>query len=507
MKKKTILILMMVLALTLTACGGKKEAVEGEKTLRVALSDDATSLDPDDFNDDYSENMMIQVYDTLIEKKEDGSLMNSLAESVENSDPQSYKITLREGVKFSNGEDLTVDDVIFSLTRAANSAKYSYIFGNIDLDSFQVEGNQLSFHLKEPDASFMEALSHPGASILSKAYVEDQSHDLSTQPMGTGAFKLDSWTKNSEAIFSVNEHYWGEKPAIDRIEMRVIPESSLRLTELESGGVDLAYKIAPNDKAKIEENEDLQLFSTMDNSTHFIGFNESKPPFDNKLVREAITYGVDMKTIFDSVYMGSGSLASSPINPNFKYSLAGELEPIAQDVEKAKQLLQEAGVEEGTTLTIYLNDNQQRVDVATMMQAQLKELGIDLQIQKLEWGAMIEALKNKEHNMFIMSWTPSVVDAHYELAQPFSSSNKGEGPNYMFFGNDRMDQLIDEGISTIDEQKRAEIYGEAQRLINEEKPWLYICYGETLVGAGKDVQGFNIEPKYAQHLKDVSIDN
>lgn len=503
MKKKLYLLLMLVVALTLTACGGggKKTA----DTLRVALSDDATNLDPTVFNDEYSENIMIQIYDNLLEKEADGTLKNALASSVENPDPQTFVVTLREGVKFSNGEPLTPEDVVFSLTRAAKSTKFAYIYGKIDLNSFQVNGNKITFKLKEPDASFMEALSHPAAIIMSKKYVEDTSHDLATQPMGTGPYKLETWNKNSDVTLVANENYWGEQPAVKKIEMRVIPEASQRVMELESGSVDLAYKISPNDKQKISDNKDLALMTRMDNSLHFVGFNTAKAPFDKLEAREAMTYAIDMKSIFDTVYMGSGSLASSPINPNFKYSLAKELQPKTQDKEKAKELFAKAGIAPGTKLTIYTNDNQQRIDVATMMQAQLKEYGIDLQIQKLEWGAMIDALKNKEHNMFIMSWNPSVVDAHYEMYQPYSSANKGEGPNYMFFGNPQLDELIAQGISTVDEAKRAEIYKQAQILVNEQCPTMYICYGETVVGASARVKGLELAPKYGQRLHTVTL--
>ena len=230
-----------------------------------------------------------------------------------------------------------------------------------------------------------------------------------------------------------------------------------------------------------------------------------KAPFDKKEAREAMVNAIDMKTIFETVYMNSGKLATSPINPNFKYSIADSLEANKVNKEKAKELFAAAGVGEGTNISIYTSDNTQRVNVATMMQAQLKEYGIGLNIERLEWGAFMDALKRKEHNMFIMSWNPSIVDAHYELFQPFHSSNKGQGPNFMYFGNEELDNLIKEGLLTVDDAKRAEIYKRAQELINQEYPWLYICYGETLVAANSRVEGLQLLPKYPQELKDVTL--
>ena len=173
--------------------------------------------------------------------------------------------------------------------------------------------------------------------------------------------------------------------------------------------------------------------------------------------------------------------------------------------EKAKELFAASGLGEGTNLKIYTSDNQQRVNVATMMQDQLKDYGIGLSVERLEWGAFVDAVRNKEHDMFIMSWNPSIVDAHYELFQPFHSENKGKEPNVTFFGNEELDNLIKEGISTIDDAKRADIYKRAQELINREYPWLYICYGETLVAGSNKVEGLDLLPKYPQELKDVKL--
>lgn len=505
MKKKLIIAMLLALSLFMVACSKKEDAKAEGKVLRVAVSEDAQTLEPNELNDDYAENILMQVYDTLVKRNSKGELVNSIAESIENPDPQSFKIKIRDGVKFSNGDPLTVDDVIFTLQRAAASEKFKSFYGKIDPNSYKKEDDlTFSFKLTEPDAAFLNSLSHPAVSILSKKYVEGGA-DLANAPMGTGSFVLDEWVQNDHANFSVNKNYWGDAPKISGIEMKVIPEASQRIIELESGGVDLAYKVDPSEIPNIEENKDLKLYRKLDNSVHFIGFNMDKAPFDKKEAREAMVNAIDMNSIFETVYMNSGKLATSAINPNFKYSISDSLKPNVVNKERAKELFAAAGMGEGTNLSIYTSDNTQRVNVATMMQAQLKDYGIGLNIQRLEWGAFIDALKNKEHNMFIMSWNPSVVDAHYELFQPFHSSNKGQGPNYMYFGNEELDNLIKEGISTIDEAKRADIYKRAQELINKEYPWLYICYGETVVAGNKRVEGLDLLPKYPQELKDVNL--
>ena len=277
MKKKFIIGMLLVLSLFMVACSNKKEEAQGEgKVLKVAVSEDTTTLEPNALSDDYEENILIQVYDTLVKRNSKGELVNSLAESIENPDPQTFKIKLREGVKFSDGSPLTADDVIFTLQRAAASDRYKSFYGKIDPNSYNKEDDlTFSFKLSEPDAAFLNSLSHPAVSIVSKAYVEGGA-DLTIAPMGTGPFVLDEWIQNDHATFSVNENYWGDKPTIAGIEMKVIPEASQRIIELESGGVDLAYKIDPSEISNIEENKDLQLFRRLDNSIHFIGQVGSK---------------------------------------------------------------------------------------------------------------------------------------------------------------------------------------------------------------------------------------
>ena len=505
MKKRIIVVMALMIALFMTGCSNKEEKEGEAPVLKVAVAEDATTLETNSINDDYAENIIIQVYDTLVKRNSKGELVNSLAESIENPDPQTFKVKLREKVKFSNGDPLTVDDVIFTLKRAASSEKFESFYGKIDPNSYEKKDDlTFSFKLTEPDAAFLNSLSHPAVSILSKKYVEGGA-DLATKPMGTGPFVLDEWVQNDHATFSVNENYWGDAPKISGIEMKVIPEASQRIIELESGGVDLAYRIDPAEVPNIKDHDDLKLYRKLDNSIHFIGFNMEKAPFDKKEAREAMVNAIDMNTIFETVYMESGKLATSPVNPNFKYSIADSVKPNGVNKEKAKELFAAAGVTEGTNLSIYTSDNTQRVNVATMMQDQLKEYGIGLDVERLEWGAFIDSLKRKEHNMFIMSWNPSVVDAHYELLQPFSSANKGQGPNYMYFGNEELDNLIKEGLLTVDDSKREQIYKRAQELINEEYPWLYICYGETIVASNNKVEGLDLLPKYPQELKDVTL--
>ena len=170
--------------LILTGCQGGKEA--STNTFTVAVSADATSLDPTNFNDNYSENVMKQIFDTLLQKSSDGTLVNGLAESLERPDDKTIVVKIREGVKFSNGDPLTVEDVIFSLKRIAESDQYGYIYKNVDKDNLRkIDDTTLEIKLIEPDATILEALAHPASSIISQKDLEEKGDKFGENPIGT----------------------------------------------------------------------------------------------------------------------------------------------------------------------------------------------------------------------------------------------------------------------------------------------------------------------------------
>ena len=213
MKKKFVAVA-LAMTMLLTACGGggggAKTAEKDKDTLVIAQASDAESMDPTIQNSIYAENIIKQIYDPLVVRKPDGTMENRLAESIEQPDDVTYVIKLKEGVKFSNGEDFTSEDVAYTLNRVAQSDAYGYIFGQIDPNSYDTsDPHVIKFKLKAPDATFKAALSHPAASMVDKTTTEKDPEALGTNPVGTGPFKLDDWKKLDNTALSYNENYWG----------------------------------------------------------------------------------------------------------------------------------------------------------------------------------------------------------------------------------------------------------------------------------------------------------
>ena len=509
MKKTKLGLLALALVLVLTACGGSggsKEAPAGASqdpdTLRVAVASDAITLDPEKYNDVYSENVMKQIYNKLMDVDKDGKLVESLAESIDQPDAKTFIVHLKPGVKFHNGDTLKASDVVFSLKRLINSDGYSYIFGKIIPESLKATDDlTLEFKLNQADGSFLAALAHPSAAILSERAVTEAGDGYDKAPVGTGPYKFDSWTKLQEIKLSRFDDYFGDKAKIKNLVLRIIPEANNRVIELESGGVDLAYEVAPKDIQKIEENENLQVFRRLDRSIHFLGLRcDQDGAFANPKAREAMAHAINMEEIVNTVFQGVGKVATGPVNPEFPYSISDKLEARKYDPDLAKKLFAEAGIEPGHTFKLYVNDNQQRQDMAQIIQAQLQDLGYNVEITTLEWGVYMNAVKNKEHDMFIMSWNPSIQDIHYAMFSPFHSKNLGEGPNFMFYQNPEVDKLLSDAIQLDNGPDREQLYKQAQEVVDKDHPWIYIANGEQVLGASKAVKNFDILAGTSQAL-------
>lgn len=502
-KQKWICLILAIMMLALTACGGGA-AGDGD-TLTVASGGDAISLDPVATNDNQSSNIMVQIYEGLMKLDANGEVVPSLAESVEQPDDVTYVFKLKQGVKFHNGEELKASDVVFSLKRATEAPNVKHLFATIDPASIKANDDYtVEFKLLYPFKGVLAALCHPGAFITNEKAVNDGGDSYAMNPVGTGAAKFVSWSKANELVLERNEDYHGEKTAYSKLTYRVIPEPTNRLIELESGGVDIALDIAPNDLEKVEGNSELQLLRSLNYGTTHLGFNTSKAPFDDPKVREAVSYALDMDAIVKAVFLGVGRTASSPLPPTVQYSIADDMQPKTRDIEKAKALLAEAGYADGLSTTLSTNENKQRSDMATIIKEQLSEVGIDVSINVLEWSAYNDLIKNSQQDMFIIAWIADSPDPDTFMYPCFHSSAAGEGGNYSFLNDPEMDDLLDRARQSQDDAERADLYAQAQQRAIDVTAWVPQHYSELLVGAQANVNGVELSPFGWYDLSGVS---
>lgn len=490
-----------------TAAGkaeGGAEAAGGYKdTVIWAQGADVTSLDPHQGKETPAVEVTDQIFDTLtVVNAETGELEPQIAESWTQNSETSYTFKIRQGIKFHDGSDLTAEDVKFSLERAINSAAVSYIVDFID-KAEAVDDYTVDVTLKAPYAPALRNLSVPFAAIIPKKIVEADEEGFKQHPVGSGPYKFVEWKQGDSVKLEANVDYYNGAPATNNLVMKVIPEAAQRTIALETGEVDLAYDILPNDLEKIRGNSGLQLFEAPSLTCYYVSMNMNKAPYDNQKVRDAVNYAVDRQLIIDTIASGSGEPADAIVAPAvFGYTSPGAYE---YDPEKAKSLLAEAGYPSGFTTSMWVNDNQIRIEVCQAIQAMLQDVGITCSIEVMEFGSFISKTSAGEHDLGYFGWVTSTTDADYTYYSLEHSSQQGAAGNRSFIGDPEVDALVEKGRTSADEKVRLEAYKDLAFKLKEINNNVPVYYSTITAGANAKVEGFVMDPIGYHKLDKVKV--
>ena len=510
MKKKFGLLVTIILSmLFLVACGGngdKKEGADagastGKDTLVIAQGADAKSLDPHASNDNPSSRIRVQIYDRLMDLDDNGVPQPMLAESWERPDDKTIIFHLRKGVKFHNGDEMKASDVKFSLERALASPEVSHILTGINgvevLDDYTVKVTT-----EKPMAAILNNLAHTTIAILSEKATKEAGDKFGQNPIGTGPYKFVSWQSGDRVTLEAFPEYWqGEAPVKNVVFRNIVEETNITIG-LETGELDIIYDIQGMDKNKLKDDDRFVVIEGPQVSMTYLGFNMKKAPYDNPKVREAISYAIDQKPIIDTVFLGAGEPANSIIGPNvWGYY---DVEKYTQDIEKAKALLAEAGYPNGFKAKIWVNDNPVRRDTAVILQDQLKQIGIDLAIETVEWGAFLDGTARGDHEMFLLGWGTVTRDPDYGMYELISTATMGAAGNRSFYSNPTVDKLLEEGRTELDPEKRKAIYKEIQEIIRKDIPMYMIIYPLQNVVTQKNIKNFKLDPANSHKIYGVT---
>ena len=510
MKKKFGLLMTIILSmLFLVACGGngdKKEGADagastGKDTLVIAQGADAKSLDPHASNDNPSSRIRVQIYDRLMDLDDNGVPQPMLAESWERPDDKTIIFHLRKGVKFHNGDEMKASDVKFSLERALASPEVSHILTGINgvevLDDYTVKVTT-----EKPMAAILNNLAHTTIAILSEKATKEAGDKFGQNPVGSGPYKFVSWQSGDRVTLEAFPEYWQGEAPVKNVVFRNIVEETNRTIGLETGELDIIYDIQGMDKNKLKDDDRFVVIEGPQVSMTYLGFNMKKAPYDNPKVREAISYAIDQKPIIDTVFLGAGEAANSIIGPNvWGYY---DVEKYTQDIEKAKALLAEAGYPDGFKAKIWVNDNPVRRDTAVILQDQLKQIGIDLAIETVEWGAFLDGTARGDHEMFLLGWGTVTRDPDYGMYELISTATMGAAGNRSFYSNPTVDKLLEEGKTELDPEKRKAIYKEIQEIIRKDIPMYMIIYPLQNVVTQKNIKNFKLDPANAHRIYGVT---
>lgn len=500
--KKILMVFSMLTALFFTACGEKQATSGGEKIVTVGAGAKPKTLDPSMYNDIPGLAVSRQFYDTLFKREADGTIVGQLAESYEFTSPTELMVVLREGVKFHNGEVLTADDVLFSLERMKGIPASEIMISDIE-KAEKVDEKTIKITLKQSSAPLLFSLAHPLTSIVNKKFVEEKAGNISVDVVGTGPYKLVSWGDGEKIELEAFDDYFLGRPKIDKLTFRVITENSSRLAALETGEVDIAYNLTALDGTTVEQNDKLELISQPTTAVEYFSVNNQKEPFNNVNFRKAISHAIDRKSIVESVYMGRGDVAKSIVNPTVFGYYAG-LEDISYDPELAKEYLAKSGIK-NPSFVVYTNENSQRQQAAQIIQANLKEIGIDIQLETLEWGTYLQKTAGGDFQGFLGGWISGTSDADIVLFPLLDTKSFGTAGNRTHYSNPKFDALVEAARSELDVEKRKDLYKEAQLILQEESPLFPLYIKNENIGINKRVQGFQYDPTNMHVLYSLDV--
>ncbi len=468
------------------------EKVSSKDTLIVAFDREPATLDPLGNNVDVKRMIEGSIFDTLLEFDENMKPVPCLAESWEQVDELTWKFNLRKDVKFHNGDPLTSKDVKFSFLRVNNGTLGNEAASQFDPNGYETP-DDYTFILKtlEPWAFTEAQVCSEALSIVPEKVVTEMGDDaFGRAPVGSGAYKFVSWTAGDNITVERNDEYWRDKSILKTIKFRIITEAASRTIDLESGGVDITLGLPATDAERIEENPDTQLIVSTGATDRYIAFNCQKDIFKDKRVRQALNYATDKESIRVVCYGENTSEAMDSVVPS---TLPGHISSLKQydyDIEKAKELLKEAGMENGFEVEFMYLANSTNNMLAELLQQMWSQIGVTLILKSTESGALTTSLNKGEQELCCAGTGYSLFEAGAGLYNMFHTERMYSGSARSNLSSPEVDKVLDEINITSDAEKRAELVGQAQELIHEESPFIYIAFTKNIIGAGSKVRGF-----------------
>ena len=457
-----------------------------------------------------------QIYDSLITiNPTDNTLVPAIAKSWHvTKDGKMITFYLRKNIKFHATDyfypsrNLNADDVIFSFARILNpehpfhqtsTGKFPYFdranfSGNI-AEIEKINEHTIRFKLHEPDASFLAHFATQYAVILSAEYAnllsEQQRHKyIDTQPIGTGPFKLKEYRVGAYIRYYQHDQYWQEKQPIEQLVYDITTSNTSRLTKLMTGECDIIAE--PIGHSKIVEHKDLTLESVTSLDIAFLSFNVLKPPFNNSLVRKAISYAIDKEAIINAVYFGHGVQAYSVLPPvSWAYTAGSQNQ---YNMTKASELMKQAGYKDGFDMSIWASPqeksyNPNALTMAILIKNNLKNIGINVTITHDIPEQALSIEEKSEYQAYIHGWTADHPDPDNFFNTLLSCSATETGTNWSAWCHQPFDYLLEKGRQTDKINQRKFYYSQALTLLDEQMPIIPIAHSKSYMARNNKVEG------------------
>ncbi len=513
--KKRALLLLVVLAMlpaSLYGCTGGTEptppgasesgsqpsaAQTGElppngNSVTVGIAQDLDDLDPQLAKTAGIREVLFNIFEGLVKASPDGSVVPAVASDYELSeDGTTYTFTLREGVTFHNGNPVTAEDVVYSLERCAGSENDGTplvsAFSNVSKIE-AVDGGHVVITLAEPSTEFINALTSP---VIPK----DSGPTITQTMTGTGPFRFVSYTPQDSLVMERYDGYWNQEKAakLDRVTFKIIPDVNSLVIGLKGGTLDMVVHL-PNTLLREVEDGFTVHQNTM-NLVQALYLNNAVEPFDDPLVRQAMYYAVNVDEIIDFVCYGAGVATGTSMYPaQQKYFMPELAQRYTQDVEKARELLAQAGYPDGFSMTITAPSNYaQHMDTAQVLIEQLKAVGITAELVPVEWQTWVDDVyRGRNYQSTVCGIAADDMTAREMLVRYMSDNRK----NFIGFQDEEYDSVMAQAMASTDDGEQTRLYKRAQEILNEQAASLWIQDMCELAVTNPALDGFTFYRTY-----------
>jgi peptide/nickel transport system substrate-binding protein len=516
--KKTFALVLVLTMLTTVGCGNVNEPAaqsnetvpnsgetatsttpneaSSEQIFTYACGTEPSTLDPHMANSTIDGQMCLQISEPLVMRDANSKIIPLLAESWEsNEDGSVWKFKLRQDVKFQDGEPFNAEAVKYNFDRIASpdtmSPKASIVrmieSTNV-VDEYTVE-----FILNTPCSVFLAQVSSYTCSMLSPKACEETGAKTGQNPVGTGPLKLKEWNYGSSITFERNDDYWGTPATTKEVTVKFVPEDTSRVMMLMTGDTDVIANVPMIQIDELEADPNVEILFEKGYRTIFIGMNSGKvPELADVRVRKAINNAIDKESIINNLLRGIATYPDSGMVSNVIDNSSVGLGSYEYDVEKAKQLMAEAGYSNGFSITLDTPEGRYAMDrqIAEVIQAMLAEIGITVSIDILDWGAYQERSTNGTHELFLLGMGCPTGDPEYNLYQNFGRGSQ----NASLYVNNLVDQLLEDQASIVDSAERYEVMYKLQKELMDDACAAPLYYEMQSYGYRSDVDGFIVYP-------------
>ena len=471
-----------------------EQADEEPSRIVIAMNDDPDSLDPHRSSASITQQMMLNVFDGLMVPNVEGSVEPGIAESYEISDDGLvYTFTLRDDVYFHNGDRVSAEDVVYSYDRLRGAGDEEALTSEFDdVESIEVvDDRTVRFTLSQVNSSFL--------SFLYRAVLPEGYDRHNEEPIGAGPYRFASYEPGDRVVLERFEDYYGDSGSIDEAVFRIMDDGEAQLLALQAGEIHLA-DISPERADEFEE--DFTIVEALANSIFIFGMNNDVEPFDDLRVRRAMNHALDVEEIIDFVLYGYGEPLGSSMSPAMPEYFVEELvDRYPYDPERAQELLEEAGYEDGFSFTLTISGHSDLyIDTAQVMEQQLGDIGIDVDIEVVEFGIWLDDVyTDRDYEGTLIDFTGK-LDLYPILRRYVSDYNR----NFLNHDDPDYDEIIERALRETDEAERKALYREAQRLVTEETPAVFMYDYQNVWALNPDFEGYTAYPFFFHDLTRIT---